>query len=69
VDRFMAASLGILGRPKAVNPNFAHEQKLGLWKTDPAELQQALKAILARTIQPLGLRIPDVQPDYGGAFW
>ncbi|MBM4406536.1 MAG: hypothetical protein FJ039_10225 [Chloroflexi bacterium] len=69
IDRFMAASLGILGRPKAVNANFAHEQKLGLWKTDPAELQQVLKAMLKVSLEPLGLRIPAVEPDYGGAFW
>jgi 1,2-phenylacetyl-CoA epoxidase catalytic subunit len=69
VDRFMATSLGTLGRPKAVNPNFAREQELGLWKTDPGELQPVLKAMLKRSIEPYGLRIPEVAPDYGSAFW
>ncbi len=69
VDRFMATSLGTLGRPKAVNANFAREQELGIWKIDPGELQPVLKAMLQRSIEPLGLRVPEVAPDYGAAFW
>ena len=70
VDRILPTALGTLGRPKAVNPEFAREQALGIWRDDPLVLQDALREMLKLSVEPAGLVIrKDTQPNYSVAFW
>jgi 1,2-phenylacetyl-CoA epoxidase catalytic subunit len=69
IDRLYPIALGTLGRPAAESPDFAVEERLGIWAVDPAELQRTLRAMLEVTLPPLGLRIPGSAPNYANAFW
>jgi len=43
--------------PKAVNPEFAREQALGIWRDDPIVLQEALREMLKLSVEPAGIVI------------
>ena len=69
VDKVYPGAMGSLGRPEAGNTEFIIEREMGIWTIDPAELQDILREMLEVTLPPLGLRIPDLEPDYRNAFW
>ncbi len=69
IDKIYPIAMGSLGRAESINPEFRVEREMGIWRVDPAELQQTLREMLEITLPAVGLQIPDSDPDYSNAFW
>lgn len=69
VDKIYPIAMGSLGHAESDDREFRIEKEMGIWRVDPADLQQTLREMLELTLPAIGLRIPDSDPDYSNAFW